>query len=217
VVIDAMSRYIRAHGYATVNRSAYALAEATERHGERPRRGGPLHQRADRPRDRVHQERHRGAQPGGLRSWGTANLAEGDVVVLTHMEHHANIVPWHQLVAERGIELRWISAHPDGQLDLTDLPVLLDGAKMLSFTAMSNVLGTITPVPQMAARPTLPARWSASTVPVRAPPPHRRHRTGTPTSSPSPATRCAARPASACCGAARSCSTPCPRSSAEAA
>jgi cysteine desulfurase/selenocysteine lyase len=53
----------------------------------------------------------------------------GDVVVLTHMEHHANIVPWHMLAAERGHRAALGAAHPDGQLDLTDLPQLLDGAK----------------------------------------------------------------------------------------
>jgi cysteine desulfurase/selenocysteine lyase len=73
------------------------------------------------------------------------------VVVLTHMEHHANIVPWHMLVAERGIVLRWVPLTADGQLDLTTLPQLLDGAKVFSFTAMSNVLGTITPVQQLCA------------------------------------------------------------------
>ncbi len=67
------------------------------------------------------------------------------------MEHHANIVPWHMLVAERGIELRWVPLTDDGQLDLSDLPRLLDGAKAFSFTAMSNVLGTITPVQQLCA------------------------------------------------------------------
>jgi cysteine desulfurase/selenocysteine lyase len=65
------------------------------------------------------------------------------------MEHHANIVPWHMLVAERGIELRWVPLTATGELDLTDLPRLLDGAKVFSFTAMSNVLGTITPVTEL--------------------------------------------------------------------
>jgi cysteine desulfurase/selenocysteine lyase len=55
------------------------------------------------------------------------------------------------LAAERGIELRWVPLTADGQLDLTDLPALLDGAKAFSFTAMSNVLGTITPVQQLCA------------------------------------------------------------------
>ena len=62
---------------------------------------------------------------------------------LTEMEHHANIVPWHILAAERGVELRWIPLTDDYQLDLTDLDQLLDGAKLLAVTAMSNVLGTI--------------------------------------------------------------------------
>lgn len=83
-------------------------------------------------------------------SWGRANLSRGDVVVLSHMEHHANIVPWHMLAAEIGIELRWIPLDSEGRLDLTDLDALLNGAKVLSVTAMSNVLGTLTPVRLLA-------------------------------------------------------------------
>ena len=85
------------------------------------------------------------------RSWGVGNLREGDVVVLTHMEHHANIVPWQMLRNEIGIEIRWVPLTADGQLDLSDLDQLLDGAKVFSFTAMSNVLGTIPPVAQLCA------------------------------------------------------------------
>ncbi len=85
-------------------------------------------------------------------SWGRANLRSGDVVLLTHMEHHANIVPWHMLVQERGIELRWVPLTSDGQLDLSNIDVLLDGAKIFAFTAMSNVLGTITPVTELCAK-----------------------------------------------------------------
>jgi cysteine desulfurase / selenocysteine lyase len=66
--------------------------------------------------------------------------------VLTHMEHHANIVPWQMLAAERHFDIRWIALTDDGQLDLSNLSELLTGAKALSFTAMSNVLGTINPV-----------------------------------------------------------------------
>jgi cysteine desulfurase/selenocysteine lyase len=76
-------------------------------------------------------------------SWGRANLREGDAIVLTHMEHHANVVPWQILAAERGLELRWIPLTDDYQLDLTDLDRLLDGARLLGVGAMSNVLGTI--------------------------------------------------------------------------
>ena len=97
-------------------------------------------------------------------SWGRANLGPGDAVLLTQLEHHANIVPWFQLQAEKGFEIRWIPLTADGQLDLTDLDTLLDGAKLFAFTAMSNVLGTLTPVERARPpRPTPPAPWSAST------------------------------------------------------
>ena len=76
-------------------------------------------------------------------SWGEANLSAGDVVVLTEMEHHANIVPWLQLAERRGIELRYLGVDDDGRLILDDLDAKLSGAKLTSVTAMSNVLGTI--------------------------------------------------------------------------
>ncbi|MGB1504456.1 MAG: SufS family cysteine desulfurase [Acidimicrobiales bacterium] len=84
------------------------------------------------------------------RSWGAANLGPGDAVVISEMEHHANIVPWHMLAAEKGFELRWIPVTADGHLDLTTLDTLLDGAKLLSITAMSNVLGTLNDIPRLA-------------------------------------------------------------------
>ena len=83
-------------------------------------------------------------------SWGRANLGAGDAVVLTLLEHHANIVPWQMLSAELGFEIRWINLTDDGHLDLSDLDRLLDGAKLLSFASMSNVLGTLTPVRELA-------------------------------------------------------------------
>src|SRR3546814_18854618 len=67
------------------------------------------------------------------------------------MEHHANIVPWLMLAEERGIEIRYLPIAEDHTLDLTDLDRLIDGVKLLSFTAMSNVLGTITPLPHLVA------------------------------------------------------------------
>ena len=85
------------------------------------------------------------------KAWGRANLAAGDVVVLTELEHHANIVPWHQLHDELGVELRWIPVRSDGHLDLTDLDRLVDGAKVVTFAAMSNVLGTLLPVERLVA------------------------------------------------------------------
>jgi cysteine desulfurase/selenocysteine lyase len=66
------------------------------------------------------------------------------------MEHHANVVPWHMLAAERGIELRWIPMTDDYRLDLSNLDELLDGARLLAITAMSNVLGTINEIRPLA-------------------------------------------------------------------
>ena len=82
-------------------------------------------------------------------SWARANLREGDPIVLTHMEHHANIVPWQILAAERGVEIRWIPT-ADYRLDLSNLDALLDGAKLLAVSAMSNVLGTINDIRPLA-------------------------------------------------------------------
>lgn len=84
-------------------------------------------------------------------TWGRANLREGDAVLLTEIEHHANLVPWLMLKEERGIELRYLPMAEDYTLDLTELDRLVDGVKLVSVTAMSNVLGTITPLAQISA------------------------------------------------------------------
>jgi cysteine desulfurase/selenocysteine lyase len=83
-------------------------------------------------------------------TWGRANLGPEDVVVLTEMEHHSNVVPWLMLHAERGVQLRYLGLTEDGMLDLTGLEQALDGAKLLAVTSVSNVLGTINPIPYLA-------------------------------------------------------------------
>jgi cysteine desulfurase/selenocysteine lyase len=148
VVIDAMSRFME-ESYAPINRSAYQLAaEATDAY-EDARSSVQSFINARRPHEVIFTKNATEGLNLVAYSWGRSNLREGDVVVLTHMEHHANVVPWLMLQQERNIELRWVPLTPDGQLDLTDLRALLDGAKV--FTAMSNVLGTITPVQQLCA------------------------------------------------------------------
>jgi cysteine desulfurase/selenocysteine lyase len=147
-VIDAMVRFTET-AYAPINRSAYRLAaEATDAY-EAARATAQRFINARRAHELVFTKNATESLNLVVGSWGRANLQAGDVVVLTHMEHHANIVPWHMLAAERGIQLRWVPLTPDGQLDLAQLPQLLDGAKAFSFTAMSNVLGTITPVAEL--------------------------------------------------------------------
>jgi cysteine desulfurase/selenocysteine lyase len=145
VVIDAMSAFMR-HGYAPVNRSAYQLAVEADDAYEGARRRVARFINAARASEVVFTKNATESLNLVAATWGRANLQVGDVVVLTHMEHHANIVPWHMLAAERGIELRWVPLTADGQLDLEAVPALLEGARAFAFTAMSNVLGTITPV-----------------------------------------------------------------------
>lgn len=82
-------------------------------------------------------------------SWGRKFLKAGDVIVLTEMEHHSNLVPWHMLREQLGVELRVIRVNEDGTLDLSNLDALLDGAKLVTFTHVSNVLGTVNPVQQI--------------------------------------------------------------------
>ena len=83
-------------------------------------------------------------------SWARANLKQGDLVILTEMEHHSNLVPWHMLQAERGIELEFIPVLENGLLDLEMYTALLDRRpKLVSFTHMSNVLGTVNPAAEM--------------------------------------------------------------------
>lgn len=150
-VIDAMNDFM-AHGYSPINRSAYRLAgEATDAF-EEARSKVARFINAVRPEEVIFTRNATESMNLIAHSWGRTHLRTGDVVVLTHMEHHANIVPWHQLVAERGITLRWVPLTADGRLDLSDLDNLLDGAKAISFTSMSNVLGTFTPVTEIVAR-----------------------------------------------------------------
>lgn len=83
-------------------------------------------------------------------TWGRTNIQAGDEILLTEMEHHANLVPWQMLAEEKGAVLRFIPFAEDGTLDLSDLDSLLtEKTKLLSFTAMSNVFGTITPVKEL--------------------------------------------------------------------
>ncbi len=150
VVIDALAEFMATQN-APINRSAYHLAaQATERF-ESTRSKIAAFINAPHAHEVIFTKNATESLNLAILSWGRANLKSGDVVVLTHMEHHANIVPWHMLVAERGIVLRWIPLTSDFQLDLTDLDATLAGAKVFSFTAMSNVLGTINPVERLCA------------------------------------------------------------------
>ncbi|MCO5317701.1 MAG: SufS family cysteine desulfurase [Microthrixaceae bacterium] len=144
-VLDAMRHYYE-FDHANVHRAAYDLAEAATNALEGARRTVARFIGADDQSEVVFTKNATESINLVARSWGAANLGPGDAVVLTHLEHHADIVPWQQLAEERGFEIRWIPLTADTQLDLTDLDRTLDGAKLVGLTAMSNVTGTFTPV-----------------------------------------------------------------------
>ncbi len=149
-VIDAMSTFMR-EGYAPIGRSSYTLAANASAAYEDVRTKVAKFINARSPREVVFTKNATESLNLIVQSWGRVNLGRGDAIVLTHMEHHANIVPWQMLAAEKGFEIRWLPLTSDFQLDVATLDQLLKGAKALAFTSMSNVLGTINPTRELCA------------------------------------------------------------------
>ncbi len=86
-------------------------------------------------------------------TWANAHVGEGDNIVITAMEHHSNIVPWQQLAARKNAELRYLAAGKDGLLDMANIESVIDNkTKLVSVTHVSNVLGTVNPVAELANR-----------------------------------------------------------------
>ena len=142
-VIDAMAEFT-AHHYANVHRGAYALSVgATDRYEAARDRvarflGSPS---ADQV---VFQRGATTALNLVAEGWGSSRLNPGDRIVLTEMEHHANLVPWQMLARKTGAELAFIPLTEDYHLDLSSLDQLIDSStKIVSVSGMSNVLGTI--------------------------------------------------------------------------
>ena len=149
-VVEAMDRYYALH-HANVHRGVYqTAAEATALY-EDARSAVARFLNAPGGADEVIFTKNCTESFNLLaRSWGATFLTTGDVVLLSEMEHHANIVPWFQLRDAIGIEVRFIPVTDDFRLDLSNLDALLQGVKLVSVTAMSNVLGTINPIREIA-------------------------------------------------------------------
>ena len=148
-VLDAMDQYYKEIN-ANIHRGAYQIAEQSTMAVEDSRAALARFVGAPSAAEIVFTKNATEAINLVAHSWGRTNLADGDVVLLTALEHHANIVPWQQLAADRGVEIRWIPLNDDGRLDLTDLDRLLDGVRMVAVSAASNVLGTLPPVRRIA-------------------------------------------------------------------
>jgi|TARA_B110001454_G_C12698382_1_gene425478 cysteine desulfurase/selenocysteine lyase len=149
VVIETMNHYYRTIN-ANVHRGAYEIAAQATEAMEQARAKLATFIGASSANEIVFTKNATESFNLIARSWGGQNLGPNDVVLISDMEHHANIVPWQILSAEKGFEVRWIPLTPDGHLDLSQLDRLLNGVKMVSVTAMSNVLGTLNPIREIA-------------------------------------------------------------------
>jgi cysteine desulfurase / selenocysteine lyase len=147
-VIDAMSEYYETT-HANVHRGVYAIAQEADARYEAARRRIARFINAPAEHEVLFSKNVTESLNLVAGAWGRANLGPGDAIVLTEMEHHSNIVPWQILQSQLGFDIRWLRVTPDHVLDLGDLDRVLDGAKLLSVTGMSNVLGTMPPLRQL--------------------------------------------------------------------
>ncbi|MBN8866795.1 MAG: cysteine desulfurase [Solirubrobacterales bacterium] len=150
-VIEAMDAYYREHN-ANVHRGVHQLSEeATDLYeGARAKVAGLLG--APSPREVVFTRNVTAALNLVAQSWGAANLGPGDRILLTEMEHHANIVPWYMVAQRTGAELEFAPIDDEGRLDRAAITeALARGPKVFAFTHVSNVLGTKNPVEDLIA------------------------------------------------------------------
>jgi cysteine desulfurase / selenocysteine lyase len=148
-VIEAMDDFYR-QSNANINRGVHTLAEESTALYEAARAKVARFINSPSPRQVIFTRNTTESINLVAYSWARANLKTGDLVILTEMEHHSNLVPWHMLKTERGIRLEFIPVSDDGRLDLDAYRALLDQRpKLVSFTHMSNVLGTINPAAEI--------------------------------------------------------------------
>lgn len=151
-VLDALRRYYE-HNNANVHRGLHELSSRATEAYEGSRRRVADYLGAASPDEIVFTRGTTESINLVAQAWGGKFLREGDVILLTEMEHHSNLVPW-QLLAERtGVRLRFVPVHDDGTLALEQLSSLLTReVKLFAFTHVSNSLGTINPVAHLCER-----------------------------------------------------------------
>jgi cysteine desulfurase/selenocysteine lyase len=149
VVIRAMDEFYRHHN-ANIHRGVHTLAEEATAMYEKTRQKVADFIHALSAREIIFTRNATESINLVAYTWARANLKPGDVIVLTELEHHSNLVPWQQLAMERGVKLEFIPITDDGLLDLDVYRLLLSkNPKLVAFSGMSNVLGTINPVAEM--------------------------------------------------------------------
>ncbi len=148
-VIEAMNDFYR-RSNANIHRGVHTLAEESTALYEQAREKVAKFINAESARQIVYTRNATESINLVAYTWARANLKAGDLIVLTEMEHHSNLVPWHMLAAERGVELDFIPVTADGLLDLDAYRSLLTrDPKLVAFTQMSNVLGTVNPAAEI--------------------------------------------------------------------
>lgn len=148
-VILAMDQYYRRMN-ANIHRGVHTLAEEATAAYESARSRIAGFIGVQDPRELIFTRNTTESINLVAQTWGRANLKPGDVVILTEMEHHSNLVPWQMLAAEKGLRLEFIPVDDEGYLDVEVFQQLLRlEPKLVSFIHMSNVLGTINPAKEI--------------------------------------------------------------------
>lgn len=148
-VLDAIDRYYRTN-HANVHRGIYRLSEEATDAYEKAREKVAGFINAGSKKEVIFTRNTTESINLVAYSWARTNLRAGDEILLTVMEHHANLVPWQLVAQEKDVRLRFIPITADGRLDLGDIDGLLtDRTRLVAFTQISNVLGTINPVRQI--------------------------------------------------------------------
>jgi cysteine desulfurase/selenocysteine lyase len=148
-VLEAMEQFYRNHN-ANIHRGVHTLAEEATAMYEQARGKVAAFINSPDPEQIIFTRNATESINLVAYTWARANLKSGDLVILTEMEHHSNLIPWQILASERGVELEFIPLAPDGTLDLEAYRSLLSRApRLVAFSGMSNVLGTINPVDEI--------------------------------------------------------------------
>lgn len=151
VVIDALAAHLKTHN-ANVHRGVYALAQEADEAYESARARVAAFAGWDRDTT-IFAKNVTETINLIAYAWGLDHVGPGDAVLITEMEHHANVVPWQQLCRRTGAQLRYLKVDERGELSLSQLrdELAAGDVKLVSFTHVSNVLGTINPVAEMTA------------------------------------------------------------------
>ncbi|MCP9629612.1 SufS family cysteine desulfurase [Rhodopseudomonas palustris] len=150
-VIDRLAHFYK-HENSNIHRAAHTLAARSTDAYEAAREKMRAFINAPSVKDMVFVRGATEAINLAAQAWGRRNVGEGDEIVVSHLEHHANIVPWQQLAAEKGAKLRVAPVDDHGQILLDEYEKLLGPkTRIVAFTQVSNALGTVTPVAEMTA------------------------------------------------------------------